>query len=101
MHGAYRILIIEDEWIIIGLIEDILRELGYAVSGTAHNIQSACEELGKRNYGLIVFFVGLAYAFIRKEKAADNPWGDGATTLEWALTSPPPFHQYEVLPRIK
>jgi cytochrome c oxidase subunit I len=51
--------------------------------------------------GLIVFFIGLANAFMRKEKAADNPWGAGATTLEWTLSSPPPFHQYEVLPRIK
>jgi cytochrome c oxidase subunit 1 len=51
--------------------------------------------------GLVVFFIGLANAFIRKEKAADNPWGAGATTLEWTLSSPPPFHQYEVLPRIK
>ena len=25
----------------------------------------------------------------------------GATTLEWTLTSPPPFHQFEVLPKIK
>ena len=37
----------------------------------------------------------------RKEKAANNPWGPGATTLEWTLPSPPPFHQFEVLPRIK
>ena len=37
----------------------------------------------------------------RKEKAADNPWGAGATTLEWTLSSPPPFHQFNVLPRIK
>jgi cytochrome c oxidase subunit 1 len=51
--------------------------------------------------GLIVFFVGLVHAFLRKEKAADNPWGVGATTLEWTLSSPPPFHQYSVLPRIK
>ena len=51
--------------------------------------------------GLIVFFVGLAYAFIRKHRAADNPWGPGATTLEWALPSPPPFHQFDVLPRIE
>src|SRR5438094_6031271 len=35
--------------------------------------------------GLIVFFVGLAWAFIRKERAGDNPWGAGATTLEWTL----------------
>jgi cytochrome c oxidase subunit I len=51
--------------------------------------------------GLIAFFVGMVYAFVRKEKAADNPWGPGATTLEWTLSSPPPFHQFEVLPRIE
>jgi cytochrome c oxidase subunit I len=51
--------------------------------------------------GLIVFFVGIAHAFSRKERAAGNPWGDGATTLEWTLPSPPPFHQYETLPRIQ
>jgi cytochrome c oxidase subunit 1 len=51
--------------------------------------------------GLVVFFIGMALAFSRKEKAADNPWGAGATTLEWTLPSPPPFHQFNVLPRIK
>ena len=35
------------------------------------------------------------------EKAADNPWGEGATTREWTLTSPPPYHTYEELPRIR
>lgn len=49
-----------------------------------------------------LFFVGaVIYAFIKKKKVADNPWGDGATTLEWTLSSPPPFHQYEKLPVIK
>ena len=33
--------------------------------------------------------------------AGDNPWGEGATTLEWTLPSPPPFHQFETLPRIR
>jgi cytochrome c oxidase subunit 1 len=51
--------------------------------------------------GLIAFFAGMVYAFARKEKAANNPWGPGATTLEWTLSSPPPFHQFEVLPRIE
>src|SRR2546425_9161133 len=51
--------------------------------------------------GMIIFFVGLAHAFTRKERAANNPWGPGATTLEWTLPSPPPFHQFDVLPRIK
>ena len=31
----------------------------------------------------------------QKRKAGDNPWGEGATTLEWTLSSPPPFHQFE------
>lgn len=51
--------------------------------------------------GLVIFFIGLFAAFSRKERAADNPWGPGATTLEWTLSSPPPFHQFEVLPKIK
>ncbi len=50
--------------------------------------------------GLLVFVAGIAHAFIRKKKARDNPWGAGATTLEWTLSSPPPFHQFETLPRI-
>lgn len=51
--------------------------------------------------GVIVFFAGVAHAFMRKQRAADNPWGAGATTLEWTLSSPPPFHQFEKLPLIK
>lgn len=52
-------------------------------------------------FGVLIFLYGLAQAFIRKEKAADNPWGPGATTLEWTLSSPPPFHQFETLPRVQ
>jgi cytochrome c oxidase subunit 1 len=51
--------------------------------------------------GLLVFFYCMALAFMRKERAAANPWGPGATTLEWTLSSPPPFHQYETLPLIR
>ncbi len=51
--------------------------------------------------GTVVFFIGLILAFVRKQKAAENPWGEGATTLEWTLPSPPPFHSFETLPRIK
>ena len=51
--------------------------------------------------GLVVFLIGIAYAFARKSEAPANPWGAGATTLEWTLPSPPPFHQFETLPRIE
>ncbi len=52
-------------------------------------------------FGVLVFFFGMAEAFIKKRVAGNNPWGVGATTLEWTLSSPPPFHQFETLPRIK
>ncbi|ETR77203.1 cytochrome C oxidase subunit I [Afipia sp. P52-10] len=52
-------------------------------------------------FGVLIFLFGVVHAFVRKEQAANNPWGPGATTLEWTLTSPPPFHQFEVLPKIK
>jgi cytochrome c oxidase subunit 1 len=50
--------------------------------------------------GTVVFFGGLAVAFVRKQAAGNNPWGEGATTLEWTLTSPPPFHCFDTLPQI-
>jgi len=49
--------------------------------------------------GFLVFFVIVAEAFIKKRPAPANPWGEGATTLEWTLPSPPPMHQFETLPR--
>ena len=51
--------------------------------------------------GVLVFLYGVFEAFSRKRAAAGNPWGEGATTLEWQLSSPPPFHQWETLPRIR
>ncbi|MFO1185186.1 MAG: cytochrome c oxidase subunit I [Bauldia sp.] len=51
--------------------------------------------------GILVFLYAVIDAFVRKQRAGDNPWGAGATTLEWVLPSPPPFHQWESLPRIR
>ena len=50
---------------------------------------------------MVIFFANLVYAFVAGKKAGDNPWGEGATTLEWTLSSPPPFHQFETLPVIE
>ena len=50
--------------------------------------------------GMVIFFVNVIWSLIAGSKAADNPWGEGATTLEWTLSSPPPFHQFETLPRV-
>ncbi|BCH32941.1 cytochrome c oxidase subunit 1 [Mesorhizobium sp. L-8-10] len=51
--------------------------------------------------GLVIFFITVAEAFSRRREAGANPWGERATTLEWTLSSPPPFHQFESLPRIR
>jgi cytochrome c oxidase subunit I len=52
-------------------------------------------------YGSALFFVGIViYTLVWGKKAAVNPWGAGATTLEWTLPSPPPFHTYEEIPHI-
>ena len=52
-------------------------------------------------FGVLVFFAVVIHAFVKGRQAANNPWGEGATTLEWTLTSPPPFHQFNELPQIK
>jgi cytochrome c oxidase subunit 1 len=52
-------------------------------------------------FATLIFFYGVFQAFMQKQQAADNPWGEGATTLEWTLSSPPPFHSFETLPRIE
>ncbi|MEO1265684.1 MAG: cbb3-type cytochrome c oxidase subunit I, partial [Pseudomonadota bacterium] len=49
----------------------------------------------------LLFFATMAMAMIRAKRTVDNPWGEGATTLEWTLSSPPPFHSFDKLPVIK
>ncbi len=51
--------------------------------------------------GMLIFFANIAYALVAGRRAEGNYWGEGATTLEWTLSSPPPFHQFETLPVIK
>jgi len=51
-------------------------------------------------FGVLVFLWGVIEAFMAKRQVGENPWGEGATTLEWKLPSPPPFHQYEDLPSV-
>jgi len=67
-----------------------------------HHWNALASEIGYTTMavGMLIFFVNLAYAFIAGKKAEGNYWGEGATTLEWTLSSPPPFHQFETLPVI-
>jgi len=49
----------------------------------------------------LVFFYVIWRTFTAGEKAAANPWGQGATTLEWSVASPPPFHTFNELPQVR
>lgn len=51
--------------------------------------------------GVVIFFINIAWSLVAGRRAEGNYWGEGATTLEWTLSSPPPFHQFETLPQVK
>ncbi len=51
-------------------------------------------------FSMIFFFVNIFWSLFAGKKAEGNYWGEGATTLEWTLSSPPPYHQFEQLPHI-
>ncbi len=48
------------------------------------------------------FFVFIVFYTLKwGKKCPNNPWGEGATTLEWTLPSPPEFHSFEKIPVLK
>ncbi|MFV9913983.1 MAG: cytochrome c oxidase subunit I, partial [Rickettsia conorii subsp. raoultii] len=49
-----------------------------------------------------LYFVFIVFYTLKYGKdCPNNPWGEGADTLEWTLTSPPPFHTFETPPYIE
>ena len=49
----------------------------------------------------VVFLLVVWRTFSEKRKCPNNPWGQGATTLEWTVPSPPDFHTFETIPVVK
>ena len=74
-----RILIIEDELLIALMIEEMCREAGYRVSGVAHTVKIAREEIGKRNFDAVLLDVSIDGRYHPKTadllKAKSIPFG--------------------------
>ncbi len=52
-------------------------------------------------FAATLFFVFVVFhTLFAGTRTGTNPWGEGATTLEWALSSPPPLHNFEDLPHV-
>ena len=48
-----------------------------------------------------LFFVYIIWYTLKYgEQCPSNPWGEGADTLEWTVSSPPPYHTFEKQPEV-
>jgi len=65
-----RILIIEDELLIALMVTEMLRDLGYRVSGVAHTIPMATREFAKRNYDAVLLDINIGGQY--HAKTADS-----------------------------
>ncbi|MEH7882912.1 cytochrome c oxidase subunit I [Bacillus sp. JJ1609] len=49
---------------------------------------------------VIVLLINVIMTSVKNEKVGNDPWGDGRT-LEWAISSPPPFYNFKQLPLVR
>ncbi|MDH3680394.1 MAG: cbb3-type cytochrome c oxidase subunit I [Acidimicrobiia bacterium] len=96
-------------WVTLGLNLTFLPMFWVGVNGMNRRIAVYPEELEAVNRfisfaalflacGFLLFVGNLLWSARRGEKAPDNPWN--ASTLEWMLPSPPPEHNFPLLPEI-
>ena len=48
---------------------------------------------------MVVFLVNIVVSRAKNEEAGDDPWD--ARTLEWAMSSPPPEHNFDTIPIVR
>jgi len=49
----------------------------------------------------LLFIFIVFQTLLAGKRVGANYWGVGATTLEWTVSSPPPFHSYDELPHLE
>ncbi|AGK52941.1 cytochrome c oxidase subunit I [Bacillus sp. 1NLA3E] len=50
--------------------------------------------------GVIILLLNVVITQVKNEKVGNDPWGDGRT-LEWSISSPPPFYNFKQLPLVR
>ena len=50
-------------------------------------------------FGVLLFVINFFKSMRQPQTAPDNPWG--GSTLEWATSSPPPEHNFDVIPEVR
>ena len=50
-------------------------------------------------FGVLLFVINFFRTMRLPQTAPDNPWG--GSTLEWATSSPPPEHNFDVIPEVR
>lgn len=54
------------------------------------------------SFAAALFFIFVMFYTLRYgKKCPANPWGPGADTLEWTVSSPPPYHSFDRQPDLK
>ncbi len=49
---------------------------------------------------VIILLLNVVITTVKNEKVGNDPWGDGRT-LEWSISSPPPFYNFKQLPLVR
>jgi cytochrome c oxidase subunit 1 len=52
-------------------------------------------------FGALLFLFIVWRTLTSSERVAANQWGESADTLEWTVSSPPPFHSFDELPVVR
>lgn len=55
---------------------------------------------GFMSVGVIVLLINIIMTSVKNVKVGNDPWGDGRT-LEWSISSPPPFYNFKQLPLVR
>ncbi|MFB6469549.1 cytochrome c oxidase subunit I [Cytobacillus sp. Hz8] len=55
---------------------------------------------GFMSVAVIILLLNVIITSVKNEKVGNDPWGDGRT-LEWAISSPPPFYNFKQTPLVR